>query len=1268
MSRPGFADRSKLAAWADSVPSQTEFPRLIRRLILETAPGLVELGMPAGEGVAAGGWDGSARSTAHNAWVPDGLSVWELSVKKNTGAKADEDYGKRSSPPDGSATDQCVYVEAILRPWTKRAEWARERTDEGKWKAVRAYGLDDIETWLETAPVTWAWFSELVRLSPYGLRSAEAWWDAWSNRTNPAISAEVVLAGREKNVELLLGRLAAPQLTTISGPSLDEIQAFIASTAVRAASQGDGQLLARTAFVDDLATWRSLLASSSTPLVLVPVVEGLADELPSGCIHHIVVPVSGVPNSDIDLEPLDSGVVATALAAAGVSDDRRADDLGRLARRSLTALRRSLAAQPALHRPSWASTPVARPIRAALLAGSWADANDGDRSVMSELAGEEYDRFRELLAPVADVQDPVVLLLGASWHLVSAYDAWLLLRKSITPDDLLRLESAVRRVLGEDDPALDLPEEDRWKASLDGKVRAFSASLRRGLANTLALLGTHGDEITGPSGSTGSSWAGYLVRSLLTAANDDATGRTWASLATELPLLAEAAPQQVVDAMRAATSGADPLAEKWFADLAPGGIFGGDSPHTHVLWALERLAWSTDQFGAVVDILARLEELDPGGRTSNRPFNSLSEIFCPWHPENAATSNARLAAIDGLRSRHNPVAWRLLLSMLPDFQGVHMPTAEPKYRDWKPEEKGVPRVEYFAFIRELVDRAVAEAAGDAGRWHELLTELSNLPPDDRALVVDGLRSVLDAKELSDDATGQIWKSLTKLIAQHQEFADAAWALPQTEIAELEALGGTLAPTDPYLVNLSLFLDYMPHLKEGRWRDDHDAYQDNLAHARRHAVVDIEDAEGLDAVRRLSKESKVRGAVGWALGQAVGDKYRDQLLPDLSSADDASADLASSYLGQRISEGGWPWLTDLLKARPDLVASQKAQLLLLTRDFPKAWEEADRLGAPVAEQFWQRMMPYGLGTDFGQVAHAAERMMDVGRNARALDFIGLYMKRDGSDQPDVARLAVKGLIGLLGNMDDPDLRSLSSWDWESLFQLIEQHREVIGLDEVGRLEWAFLPALGYDPEVPTLHSQMADDPAFFLEILSTVYQRQTTEPDVLSEAEETQRQARATNGYRLLSSWGVPPGLVSGAIDQGALTAWVDESLELLATADRVDIGLNYLGQALASAPPDTDDLWPPLPVRDLFERLQSTALEGGFSTQIFNRRGVTSRGLEEGGTQEEALAAKYTADAEAFKDGWPRTAAILRGLAISYSSEARRNDTEAERFRQGLAR
>ena len=69
MTRPGFATRDDLLGWP-SIVAAGEFPRLIRRLVWETAPDAVQLGFPAGSGTSAGDWDGSVRTVTGNAKVP----------------------------------------------------------------------------------------------------------------------------------------------------------------------------------------------------------------------------------------------------------------------------------------------------------------------------------------------------------------------------------------------------------------------------------------------------------------------------------------------------------------------------------------------------------------------------------------------------------------------------------------------------------------------------------------------------------------------------------------------------------------------------------------------------------------------------------------------------------------------------------------------------------------------------------------------------------------------------------------------------------------------------------------------------------------------------------------------------------------------------------------------------------------------------------------------------------------------------------------------
>ena len=259
MVKLGLLDQTEIARWADSRETQGELPRLIRRLILETGRGVVQLGFPGGEGIATGSWDGTVRAAEATAFIPADLSLWELSAQKNASTKAEKDYAKRLTTPDGSPTGDCTYMAVSLRRWAKRLEWANAKSAEGLWKAVRAYGVDDLEAWLESAPITHAWLSELLGFHPHGLLSAETWWTSWSGATTPPLPAAVVLAGRSDQVTELRAKFAGPgQLTTVQGPSRDDVIAFISALALADAEAQSGLLLSRMALIDKVEAWRRL--------------------------------------------------------------------------------------------------------------------------------------------------------------------------------------------------------------------------------------------------------------------------------------------------------------------------------------------------------------------------------------------------------------------------------------------------------------------------------------------------------------------------------------------------------------------------------------------------------------------------------------------------------------------------------------------------------------------------------------------------------------------------------------------------------------------------------------------------------------------------------------------------------------------------------------------------------------------------------------------------------------------------------------------------
>lgn len=1261
MSAPNLVNRHELLQWANTITASSELPRLVRRLILETGPGVVQLGFPAGEGVRAGDWDGTLRTTEQALNIPLGLSVWELSVERSPGAKADRDYGKRSTTPDGSPTSSCTYVEVILRPWTDRQKWARDRTAEGKWKAVRALGVDEIETWLEHAPVTHAWISQVLGHNPYGLRPIDLWWDTWSAATTPDLNPSFILAGRKEIKDQLLTRLqGSAQVTTITGGSLEEIQGLIAAAILQAEVSGDDQLKARTAFVDDLVTWRELLARTS-PLILVAASEQLRSEpTPSSSAHHIIIPLVDSADADLEIPPLDPAEATVALKQSGI-EDQRADHLARLARRSLLAMRREIASKPGLHQPPWARPPIDRLIRSLLLAGRWHEGRDGDKEVLSALSGMQYDELHEAAAGLLHEADPLLGRVDPVWALVSSHDAWSLLAKQVRADDLGRLSPLVQEVLGEVDPGLDLPKDERWwRASMEGKVHKYSSALRKGLAATLALLGVYGDAVDAGHGKNGQNWASDEIADLLNRANADSSCKLWISLSDVLPTLAEAAPDKFLAAVDQGLNGKAPVLLGFF-EAEVDSPFGSSAPHTGLLWALEATVWSSQHFGRSADLLAHLAEMDPGGRLSNRPAASLASIFNPWHPDNTVDATRRLVVLDSMRERYPDVAWELMVTMLPVAHGIHFPIHAPTYRGWKPDKITVTNVEYFKVVTEVVTRLVRDATNNLTRWTTLVDKMANLTPTDRETVLSALQQRVSADDFSDEDKSKLWESLRSVTAQHREYSDAPWALPPAELEKIDNLQGLLQPDSPMERQLWLFQEYTPPIEGQSISRDYQAYEAAVAEARKNAAAEIDRSERFEGLLRLAREATQTYWAGAAIADATTARYERELVSLLGSEDRVEADLGASYVARRFEHEGWPWIEELLTNPNGLSDAQRAILLLMTRDHPKSWKRADELGADVARQFWSRFQPWGLG-DFPHTLYAAERLMQAGRHTASLDLIQLYINRESVNVEALLNLAASNLEML--QEDDPDIGLLRQTSFEEFFNRFYDHESALGWDRVARLEWTYLPALGHDAHPRMLGKLLASDPDVFVDVLSAAYPPASDKsPSNLSKDEQN----RAMNAYRLLNEWSIPPGAgEDGQIEGDALTDWVSRALLGLERADRVKTGTRLIGRVLAKAQGDPDGNWPCRAIRDLYQGQRSEHMENGFFIEVLNSRGVTSRSPDAGGDLERTEAARYRRFAEHYDDQWHRTAALLRSLADYYERDARGEDNSAERIRRGM--
>jgi hypothetical protein len=1233
------------------------FQQLVRRLIFATGwQGLRRVSFRSGEGVQLSGWDGVVEADEGTPFVPADVSGWELGTNRNVGRKAQEDYRKRTEDLKGLDLDRTTFVFVTLRRWANKREWEQDRRREGIWRDVRVYDADDLETWLEQAPAVHVWLSIRLGKRPADVLDLETYWEDLRHTTHPPLSPDLVLGGRKEVITQIHKWLyAEPTPLPLQAESREEAIAIFAAALHSLPEEERTSLLSRTVVVRSEQALR-VLAAQLCPLIFVVdfEVDALAVAGATRQKHHALVPVGREvsPTDRTTIVPrLSVHAAAKVLADLGLPDND-ARRLAMLARRSFQAFRRKIASCPELHQPVWAQPAEAEKpaLVAAMLAGAWKETVEGDREAVARLASSDYEKVRDVLTRWAHTSDPPVRCIGGMWYVVSREDAWSLLARYLQPDDLKRLEEVVLFVLGSPDPRFDLPERERYMAGVMGKVPRYSAGLCRGLAETLAVMATSQEVKSVADGRSPSRMAALIVRKLFERANAD--WRVWASLSEwgVLPVLAEAVPDEFLQAVEDGLRGDDPLLLRLFAK-DDGGPF-TSSPHTGLLWALETVAWSPEHLGYASRLLAKLARLDPGGRLANRPQNSLRSIFLPWLPQTAASAEQRLRVLDGLRAEEPQIAWKLMVQLLTGMQGVGLSTAAPRWREWRSEaERRVSQAEYYQMTCELLARLVQDAAQDGHRWKDLVEALPDLPPDLRRSVVEGLEG-LDARALREDDRSVIWHALRVLLSRHRSYPHARWALPSDVLDRLDALMRRFEPASP-LTRFGWLFGRCPNLPEGE-KTDWRAQQEEVARSRVEAVRNVYAQGGFAKVLSLAEGVECPDTVGFAFAQTEEGKCsEDQVLSTYLAADvSAHARFAWGFASGRISVEGREWA----EARVSLVGTkwrpeQQAEFLTCLPADARTWGLVSSLGPDTERSYWQRINPLVISE--ADAEQAVRCFLEYGRPAAAVSVLAHCEKVSASLVADTLEALVES---------PPEPEEMDSLVIVELIHRLQGSPDV-ERSRLARLEWAFLPLFGphgFQPRV--LHEELARSPELFVEAIRFVFLAEGEEPVELSE----QDVARARWARELLESWRTIPGdRGDGSVDGEALRAWVERARALLQASGHGRVGDYMIGQLLSGSPPGPDGAWPHPAVRDLIEQISSADLEQGIEHGRYNSRGVVTKSLYEGGHQERQIAEDYERDAQTVADRWPRTAAMLRRMAALYREEAAREDREAE-LRQDL--
>lgn len=1248
-----WISETDLDNWASSRVGQDTFPELIRRLVLAEAGYHQELRFPSGDSVAMQGWDGETKINFASPIIPPGFAGWELGTDKQPKAKADQPYKDRTKSTPHSDPAQTTFVFATPRRWAKKAEWQKAKRAEGIWKDVRVIDAVDLVQWLERFPAVALWFAQQTNKVPEDVTTLEQVWREWSLSTTPPLSIPLILADRDDTAARVWQWLRdEASVLALQADAPIEARAFL-HAAIEQYPVGHRDFFHSRAIVAANADTARALADVGTPLIIV--VEEAEPGVNNSLVqkgHHVFIALTGDAEQGTTLQRPIRYTIEEELIQMKVPRDR-ATHLAHDAARSLTILRRLMPSAPGVKTPGWATASNARHMIPALLTGAWDEGKAADKRVLESLSGLPYDDFARELTAILNEPDSPLRKIGAAWKIASPRDAWFRLAAFLITADLEKFTGLAADVLGSADPRFKLEPDERWRADLSGEDAIYSDLIRTGIAEVLVLLSVFGSRASAVSNA--SLHAARVVKRLL----GKADAERWWSLHRQLKILAEASPEEFLDAVDDSLAQTDPPIMQLLKE-GGGFVFGGGGEYAHLLWALEILAWSHDYLARVTDILAKLTQLDPGGRLQNRPRETFQQIYRLWYPQTSATLDQRNAVLRRLRKTHPKMSWEYLLYLYPKSHDSATDSPVPRWRDFAVGEP--ERATHPVIIRgaQVIGGWLVEDVGvDAKRWQELFERYADFAPDLRKRVIEHLAATADSIN-NDDDRAAVQQALRKLLNHHRQFQKTAgWALPEAELQIIEDVYRRLEPKDDLLKIKWLFDDHHAPILDPHGAREWDANTKASDNARRQALADLLAKAGIQGVLRLYPMVRYPGLVGRAYAQTSNANFPAEFIEALKTNGGSQWAFAQGAIYTYREIRGDAWADTLL----DQAIQEKWGDLALERillALPKSehfMERVAKIGGAVDAAYWAKIEVFQINVPAPAKPQAVEHLLAAKRAHATIQYAGHYAAEIPS------HLLIRVLTDAVSAepTGEPNDGTMFQFYVTTILEKLDNDSSV-DKAEVARLEWSYLKLLEYSNRAPKeLPKFLATSPSFFLEVLSAAYRGEHEQGLDENAPDHQTKKSMAGQAWTLLRGWSYLPGLMAdGKVDGEELERWVKAARILCAGADRGPIGDQVIGQMLAHAPADNDGTWPCLPVREVIEITRSADLETGIHTGLINSRGVTTRLPTDGGAQERDLAAQYQAWSEKTRLEFPRTSALLAKIAKGYEWDAKFHDDDAD--------
>lgn len=1236
-----------LQKWADKKESEVLMPELVRRLVHSSLDSIIRLTMPSGDSVSLPGFDGVLETACSCAFVSRGTSVFEIGTNSKVKNKADKDFEKRDNETPDAEKQKLNYVFVTPRKWANAKKWEKEHRENSEWADVRVLTAVELEDWISHYPCVAAWLATKMGLlkSASTIDSLDGFWNKWGvNTKGMKLDYDVLLGGREGSVNTLVSNITTPNIVSLVSGSTEESLAFAVSAILTCKNES---LIDRCVVVNDAQCVNDLMANYQNQ-VIVTSCYGSSFNYGVSNNNNTVVYVTNLLNkvhygNIIELGSHDYHKFQDALMRSGMTEveaRKAAKDCGR----NVMVLRHQHGFD--LTNPEWTKREDLARIIPAILLGRWSENSEGDKALLEELTGNKVEELGTLLNLWVSIDSSPFQRVNHAWYVVSPYDAYLHIKHYINQSVVKRFEATLKKALNDLDPnAKDKLNPDMAIYTLG--QRKYSGHLRDGLCLSLILMALESDD--------GQRRVDAIVKEIL----EGTTIEWWLTYSSSdvVTYLAEASPKAFVEYIEQDIKKDDSVVRRLFVPIKKNNYFSGsyEVEYTQILFALDMLAWMPEYLLRISCILAELDKIPNESNYTNRPFNSLMDIYRLWFPQTSVDADGRAKALGALVRRFPETGLRLCIKLATKIRQQNVSFSSLVSR-WRLKDivtvGGVANGEIYSVLLKICQII----AGSGVPSQENVMAILDVATDNTIPLEfrNTLLSYINDNSLRFKGNKALYERIVSLINHFRNMPNAKWQISETEICVLNEILQKVTPENTIDRVEYLLSNKCYHIPEIQHISDHGKRFEKVQALRLNAVNQIIEEIGVDAfIGYAITLPEPRDAIMAFARREDGFDFFDKVL-DLVKSNELKYKAYRDYFRQLFLIDKPCYMAHVEEKRNDgfvwfpLASADPCE---------EVWQLADSLEAERRRKYWENTALVYIPLD--RIEYLNENFLKVGRYNEVIQVLYHVLSNNKEN------LDLKYAIGIIHQILphlNRDILRISDFELERVMEWIDKNDNVSD-EEIISLELPYIISDRGNLSSWRAYNIIIQNPKFMFELIDYA-----CFPDDDTKKDEEMKLFEQDAKLRTLGQFGaimlteihtMPCVDENGVIDEKALKEYVDELLKLGREKDKLSHVYHTIGRLLACYPKSTHER-PPQIICEMIDEIHEKTLCTSYHARIYNRLGSTVRGPFDGGGIEWNKAKRFGTIADELQVEFPVTSSIYRSLASDYEVEAKRQDEEAE--------